>query len=338
MPTLPEEARERLFGATHAFDHPLTIAVCAVVAGALIVSGAAIAVLSRTRRVSVETARELRLRWISWCWLAPAMIVPVLLGAFWTMLAVLLLSLLSYREYARATGVFRERIISIVVVLSTLMLNFAALDHFDRLFFACGPLGVALIAIATIPLDRPQGYIQRIGLGSLGYALFCFSFGYLSNMANVREYRPLLLLILTGVSLNDVFAYCCGKLIGGPKLLPLTSPKKTVAGALGALLLTTLLVGSLAHWLYPGTAVDHWPQLATLGLLVSGLGQLGDLTLSSVKRDLGVKDVSHAIPGHGGLLDRFDSLVLVPPAVYHYLSLYLGPLGSDEPARILTGG
>jgi phosphatidate cytidylyltransferase len=338
MPTLPPEVRERLFGASHAFDHPLTVAVCAVVAGALIISGVMIAVLARTGRISAETARELRLRWTSWCWLAPAMIVPVLLGAFWTVLAVLALSLLSYREYARATGVFRERVISIVVVLATLALSFAALDHFERLFFACGPLGVALIAIATIPLDRPAGYIQRIGLGALGYALFCFSFGYLSNMANVRDYRPLLLLILTGVSLNDVFAYCCGKLLGGPKLLPVTSPRKTVSGALGALVLTTLLVAVLAHWLYPGTEIDRWPRLATLGLLISGLGQLGDLTLSSVKRDLGVKDVSHAIPGHGGLLDRFDSLVLVPPAVYHYLSLYLGPLGGDEPARILTGG
>jgi phosphatidate cytidylyltransferase len=338
MPTIPEEARERLFGASHAFDHPLTVTVCAVVAGALMVSGLAIGLLSRTARVSRETGHELWLRWSSWCWLAPAMIVPVLLGAFWTVLAVLVLSLLSYREYARATGVFRERIISIVVVLATLMLSFAALDHFDRLFFACGPLGVALITVATIPLDRPQGYIQRIGLGTLGFALFCFSLGYLSNMANLHDYRPLLLLILAGVSLNDVFAYCCGKLIGGPKLLPATSPGKTVAGALGALMLTTVLIASLAHWLYPGTEIDRWPRLGTLGLLVSGLGQLGDLTLSSVKRDLGVKDVSHAIPGHGGLLDRFDSLVLVPPAVYHYLSLYLGPLGGEEPARILTGG
>ncbi len=338
MPSIPAAARERLFGASHAFDHPLTITVCALVAAGLAVSGIAIALLTRTRRVSDETAHELWLRWRSWCWLAPCMIVPVLLGAFWTILAVLLLSLLSYREYARATGEFRERTISIVVVMVTLVLNFAAIDHFDRLFFACGPLGVALIVMATIPSDRPQGFIQRIGLGALGYLLFCFSLGYLSNMTNMPDYRPLLLLILMAVSLNDVFAYCCGKLIGGPKLLPATSPKKTVAGALGALILTTLLVALLGHWLYAGTPIDHWSRLATLGLLISGLGQLGDLTLSSVKRDLGVKDVSRAIPGHGGLLDRFDSLVLVPPAVYHYLSLYLGPLGSEEPTRILTGG
>ena len=82
-----------------------------------------------------------------------------------------------------------------------------------------------------------------------------------------------------------------------------------------------------------------WPSvLIILGVLVSVLGQLGDLMLSSIKRDVGVKDTGAVIPGHGGLLDRFDSLVLVPPAVFHYLSLFLGPLGAGQAERILTGG
>jgi phosphatidate cytidylyltransferase len=68
------------------------------------------------------------------------------------------------------------------------------------------------------------------------------------------------------------------------------------------------------------------------------LGQLGDLILSSVKRDLGLKDLGVSIAGHGGWLDRFDSLVLVPPAVYHFLCYQLGPLGLNEPVRIFTGG
>ena len=114
-----------------------------------------------------------------------------------------------------------------------------------------------------------------------------------------------------------------------------------MAGALGALLLTTILVTAAGHFLFRGTPVDKWPLLATMGFLISGLGQLGDLTLSSIKRDIGIKDISGMIPGHGGLLDRFDSLVLVPPAVYHYLSLYkslyMDPPGTDHPLRILSG-
>jgi phosphatidate cytidylyltransferase len=70
---------------------------------------------------------------------------------------------------------------------------------------------------------------------------------------------------------------------------------------------------------------------------VEGLDDPRGLLVSSVKRDVGVKDIGAAIPGHGGLLDRFDSLVLVPPACFHYLSWYLGPLGSGQTERIITG-
>ena len=77
--------------------------------------------------------------------------------------------------------------------------------------------------------------------------------------------------------------------------------------------------------------------LVTLGIGISVLGQLGDLVISSIKRDVGIKDIGVILPGHGGLLDRFDSLILVPPVVFHYLSLQLGPLAAGEPARIFSG-
>src|SRR5262249_15191894 len=149
--------------------------------------------------------------------------------------------------------------------------------------------------------------IQRVGLGVLGFVFFGYSFGYLGLLANDAgpdgRYRALLVLVLLAVELNDVIAYCVGKTIGGPKLLPNTSPGKTVAGAVGALLLTTALVAGLAHLVFAGTAVDRLDRLVILGVLVSVLGQLGDLMLSSIKRDVAVKDTGTLIPGHGGLLD-----------------------------------
>ena len=71
--------------------------------------------------------------------------------------------------------------------------------------------------------------------------------------------------------------------------------------------------------------------------LVGLLGQLGDLTLSSIKRDVGIKDTGALIPGHGGVLDRFNSLLLVAPAAFHYIGYFNG-FGLDQPARIITGG
>jgi phosphatidate cytidylyltransferase len=195
-----------------------------------------------------------------------------------------------------------------------------------------------MIAISTIPQDRPKGYIQRTALGALGFLLFGYSFGYLGYIANSPQFRSILILLILSVELNDVFAFCVGKLLGGPKAIPNTSPGKTWAGCIGALVLTTILVAVLGHFVFQGTALDRLGQLLFMGASLSVLGQFGDLLLSSVKRDVGIKDIGAAIPGHGGLLDRFDSLVLVPPAAFHFLSLNLAPIGADQPQRILSGG
>ncbi len=77
-------------------------------------------------------------------------------------------------------------------------------------------------------------------------------------------------------------------------------------------------------------------HLAILGMLISVLGQFGDLMLSSIKRDLGIKDMAATIPGHGGLLDRFDSIILVAPAVFHYINYFVG-VGKNQVSNILTG-
>jgi phosphatidate cytidylyltransferase len=334
---MTEATRDRLFGWRHAFDHPLVLWLSVAIAALLVLAPLVAWGLRVLGRLDTKTYRDILVRWRSWLWLTALLLGPILLGAAWVMAGVCLLSLLCYREYARVTGLFREKTISLVVVLGIAVVTFAVVDHYPRLFFASAALTAALLAVVTIPQDRPKGYIQRVALGVLGFLMFGYSLGYLSFQANAPDYRPILLLILLGVELNDVFAYCVGKTVGGPKLLPNTSPGKTVAGALGALVLTTGLVAGLGHLALQGTAVDRWDRLLVLGVLVSGLGQLGDLMLSSIKRDVGVKDTGAVIAGHGGLLDRFDSLVLVPPAVFHYLALYLGPPGGPG-QRILTGG
>jgi phosphatidate cytidylyltransferase len=78
-------------------------------------------------------------------------------------------------------------------------------------------------------------------------------------------------------------------------------------------------------------------HLLALGVLISVGGQLGDLVLSAIKRDLGIKDFAATIPGHGGLLDRFDSLLLVAPAVFHYVG-HLQGIGLSDQTHIFTGG
>lgn len=337
MTALDPLSADRLFGWRHAFDHPVTVALLAVVGAILLAAPVVLVVLCRTGIVGPTLRRELWMRYWSWLMLVPLLVAPVLLGAAWTMAAVALLSLFCYREYALATGLFREKFISLLVVLGILALAFATFDHWYGLFTALVPLTTGAIAVLAVLADRPKGYIQRVALALFGYLLFGVALGSLGYMANDPEYRPVILLILMAVELNDVFAYISGKSIGRRKLAPNTSPGKTVGGALGALALTTPLVAVGFHFIYPGTPLDNPLWLALLGVLVSVLGQLGDLVLSSVKRDLGLKDIGAAIPGHGGLLDRFDSLLLVAPAVFHFVGYFLG-FGLDVPTRIFSGG
>lgn len=329
-------ARERLFGFQHAFDSEITGWIVGVIAALLVIAAVVIRVLGRFGVVNASLRVELRQRTSSWFVMATVLLGAILPGAFWTILAVCVLSMVCYREFARATGLFREKTISLVVVLGILAVNFAALDHWYAFFVALFPLAVAAIAVSTIFLDQPRGYVQRVGLGIFGFTLFGSAFGHLAYFANDENYRPLLLLLLLAVELNDVFAYICGKSFGRRKLAPNTSPKKTIGGSLGALLLTTALTTVLGRFVFRDTPMDSWPALLGLGWIISIVGQLGDLTLSSIKRDIGIKDISNLIPGHGGLLDRFNSMLFVAPAAFHYIGYFNG-IGLNQPTRIITG-
>ena len=328
---------QRLFGFRHAFDDPVTVVLTLAVAALLLLAPILIFITTRAAKSSADKRKELWDRYRSWIWLVLLILIPILAGAFWTIVAVATLSFLCYREYARITGLFRERTISLIVVIGILFLTFAELDNWYRLFVALFPLTVALIAIGGLIADQPKGYIQRVGLGVLGFALFGSALGNLGYMANDWNYRPILLLILCSVELNDIFAYICGHLFGHRKFVPNTSPNKTVGGALGALVLTTPLVAVIAHFIWRETALDSAIRLIGLGIIISVVGQFGDLMLSSIKRDLGLKDTAKLIPGHGGLLDRFDSLILVAPAVFHYVNYFVG-FAAGQPERIFTGG
>lgn len=306
------------------------------VAALLVFSGGVIAVLDATRRLNPRLQSELWLRWKSWLGIAAALLMPVLLGGAFLAAGVWLLSLLCYREYARVTGIASEWLLTILVGAGMATLTLASWFGIERSFLG---LGMVLLLVALPILgDRPEGYLRRVGLAVLGFLLFGVSLGSLACLASSASARPVLLLILLAVALNDVFAFCVGKLVGGPRLLPRTSPGKTVAGAVGAMVLTTMLVGGIAHAIAPETAFTRPGRLTGLGLLISVLGQLGDLVFSAIKRDLGIKDMGTTLPGHGGWLDRFDSLVLVPVPVFYYLSHHLGSLGTDLAVHIGRGG
>jgi phosphatidate cytidylyltransferase len=328
---------QRLFGTRHAFDEPAVVVISILLVLGLSLSPLVILGLDRAGKLEPALRDDLWRRYRSWMFMVPVITLPILLGAFWAILAVCALSVLCFREFARATGFFREKLMNLLVVLGIFALTFACLDHWYRMFVALTPLIIVVIAAVSTSLDQPKGYIQRVAMASLGFLLFGTCLGHMGYLANDAHYRSLMLLLIFCIQTNDVFAYIVGKSIGGPKLAPQTSPNKTISGSLGALALTTVLIFVLGDLVFPeGPMHSPWLRLL-LGMVISIAGQLGDLTVSAIKRDAGVKDTGNWIPGHGGVLDRANSLLLSAPALFHYLN-YEQTIGFDQAVRIFTGG
>lgn len=131
--------------------------------------------------------------------------------------------------------------------------------------------------------------------------------------ADYEFFKPLSVLIF--IWTNDTFAYLIGRMIGKTPLFPRISPNKTIEGSLGGLLM--VLVAAYVCSLY--SASHSFAGWAGLGLVAAVFGALGDLVESMLKRSLNIKDSGKILPGHGGLLDRFDATLLAAPFVYAYL-------------------
>ena len=143
---------------------------------------------------------------------------------------------------------------------------------------------------------------------------------FLSAGNAIRESQDGLIYLIFSILIpvaTDTFAYFCGRFFGKHKLMPVTSPKKTIEGAVGGSL-SALLLAVVAGLIYGQV---NYVALCVYVLSASIVGQLGDLSLSALKRIAGVKDYGNLFPGHGGFLDRFDSILFVWPLSYLALSV-----------------
>jgi len=146
-----------------------------------------------------------------------------------------------------------------------------------------------------------------------------FSF-HVTLVDQAGPYGLMLWLIVITAFGTDIMAYFSGYLLGKHKLCPHISPKKTIEGSVGGVLGSVILSG-LFGWFFLPDLLIHCLVIGVLGGIVS---QFGDLTASIFKRKMGIKDYGHLIPGHGGILDRFDSVLFTGPMVYYYIVLVIG--------------
>ena len=183
--------------------------------------------------------------------------------------------------------------------------------------------GILAGALAGLPwalfwlAGKPEARTLRAVLAVLLMSLWVGApLAHLGLFPHTRYGIVLILIAVVGPWISDSGAYFAGRFFGRHLLFPSLSPKKTIEGGVGGLLLTLLIVAPVAYLL-----LDFGPAKALIiGVVVSLASQCGDLFESSLKRILDVKDLGNFLPGHGGVLDRVDSLLFTAPAVY-YISL-----------------
>ncbi len=177
-------------------------------------------------------------------------------------------------------------------------------------FFFC----LLLLSIGVFSRGKLEAEPLFVSFASLFYVIT--SFTAIVLLANRPFGMYFVIMTLFGPWVSDVFAYLTGRLLGNHKLIPSISPNKTVEGMIGGIAFTalfTVLYGAiLMHTVSDVQAANYLP-LAFAGAGLSLISQMGDLVMSYIKRKYGIKDFGRLLPGHGGILDRFDSVLAVAP-------------------------
>ncbi len=179
------------------------------------------------------------------------------------------------------------------------------------------------IPLRLVLAGETSGFIRSAGVINWVAMMTIFSLSHVAYlmqlpMPGVGHGLGYVLCLVIMTALNDVFQFIWGKLLGGPKIIPKVSPGKTWSGFLGGMGTSALLAAVLLPQLTPYSHLAG----AGVGALLAGCGFIGDLVESAVKRDIGVKDSGSSLPGHGGILDRVDSLTYTAPVFFH-LTWYL---------------
>jgi len=287
-------------------------------------------VLGIMSRFSKKDLHSVWMTYRSWLVMAPLLLGSIFLGRIVTIAALTLIGLLGFKEFARATGLYRDWWMTGGVYAGILTTGVTTMvphpgpatgvSGWYGLFMALPVYVIALILLIPIVRNRTEGQLQAISLAIVGFIYIGWMFGHLAFLANPTHHYGYLLFLVFAVEVNDVAAFTFGRLFGKHPFRSRISPKKTWEGALGALGVSLLLPWVL-RFSFPHFAPR---ELVLTGLIVGIGGQLGDLSISIIKRDIGIKDMGATIPGHGGILDRIDSLIYTAPLFMHMVDYYHG--------------
>jgi phosphatidate cytidylyltransferase len=290
-----------------------------IIGGLLVLAGVVISLLKAMGKNVAGIWSTYR----GWLIMVPIVIAAILLGRAAFIGGVALLAIFGFKEFARATGLYEDWWMTGLVYLGIILLAVAAyipdprldFDGWFGFFITLPAYVVAAILLVPILRNRSKGQLQLVALAIVGFIYFGWMFSHLGFMANAANAYGYILFLVFAVEINDVAAFTCGKIFGKHKLRENISPNKTIEGSIGAIVVS-LALPWLLWFSFPHFQV--W-DLLLAGLIVGVGGQLGDLVISYIKRDIGIKDMGVVIQGHGGILDRVDSMIIVAPKLFHVM-------------------
>ena len=270
---------------------------------------------------------NLKARMSSWWVMALLLLAALLLGWQATALLFAFVSFLGLREFLSLAPARREDRLIIAFVYLTIPASYLfVILHIYLFYLVFVPVWVFLATpFLMAVVGQTRGYLGSTAVFHWATVTCVYNIGFIPLLMLVpRADAPqagaagLVFLLLLATEANDVLQYVCGKLFGRTRITPTVSPNKTWEGFLGGWALTFALLLGLGPMFTPLKGVGLWTVAASLPLA----GFAGDLTFSAIKRDIGVKDTSGFIPGHGGVLDRIDSLTFTAPLYFHLLAVF----------------
>jgi phosphatidate cytidylyltransferase len=267
------------------------------------------------------TVENLNARVNAWWVMVIVLAVAFTLGKTATIVLFAFASFFALREFITLTPTRPSDYLPLLLTFFVLLPGQYVLIGYDQYgtFAIFIPVyGFLLLpAAATLAADTHE-FLERsakIQWGAM-ITVYCISYAPALLLLDIPGYEGsnalLLFYLVLIVQLSDVLQYVFGKLFGRTKLAPVVSPSKTVEGLVGGGVTTTLIGGAL-WWITPFT----WWQALLISFVIVVMGVLGGLTLSAVKRSLGAKDWGVMIEGHGGMLDRLDSVSFAAPVFFH---------------------
>ncbi|MBB3891735.1 phosphatidate cytidylyltransferase [Phenylobacterium haematophilum] len=270
---------------------------------------------------------NLRQRIASW-WVMIALLAGALLLGWQAFTALMIvISFIALREFLSLAPVRREDRLIVLAAFVAMGINylFIILDDYGLYRVFIPTYVFLIIPFLMACIGQTRAFLSTTATFHWAIVTCVYNLGYIAFLMRTpaAEAQPagaagLVFFLLVVTEANDVAQYVWGKLFGKRKIVPKVSPNKTWEGFIGGWATTSALIWFLGPVFTPLSGIG----LACLALFLPLAGFAGDVTMSAIKRDIGVKDTSALIPGHGGLLDRADSLTFTAPLYFHILAYF----------------